>query len=297
MNATGEGPTRDRQHLGHASTNDQSPITDSHALVCDLGTVEYGEAWELQRRLQRQLIDARRADRPAPHVLLFVEHPPVYTLGPSGDPANVLLAEPALRARGASYFRTDRGGDVTFHGPGQIVAYPIVDLERVRYTDGSRGTDMHRYLRALEEAVIHTCAEYGVEAGRVGGRTGVWVGPDDRRTERKICAMGIRCSRWVTMHGLAFNVHTDTSWFDLIVPCGIADRGVTTLAAETGGEIDIAEVRGRLAGHLLEALGLEGMLVGTEHVSQLLPAPAAKQRPSLPSDPAICCYHPEPRGR
>jgi lipoyl(octanoyl) transferase len=226
--------------------------------------VEYGEAWELQRRLQRGLIAGRAHTEPPEHVLLFVEHPPVFTLGPSGDTANVLLAEPALRARGASFYRTDRGGDVTFHGPGQIVAYPIIDLERVRYGDGSRGTDMHRYLRALEEAVINTCAEYAVDAGRVAGRTGVWVGPDDRGPERKICAMGIRCSRWVTMHGLAFNVHTDTSWFDMIVPCGIADRGVTTLAAETGGEVDITEVRGRLAGHLLDALGLEGTTVDAD---------------------------------
>jgi len=150
----------------------------------------------------------------------------------------------------------DRGGDITFHGPGQLVVYPILDLDRLTYPDGGRGTDIHRYLRELEEAVIRTCADYGVEADRVDGRTGVWVGPDARGLERKICAMGIRCSRWVTMHGLAFNLNTDLGWFGHIVPCGIDDRGVTSLAHEVGRPVDDAEAAERLLTHLAARFGV-----------------------------------------
>jgi len=237
---------------------EETPAALDGAVVCDLGRMEYQEAWDLQRRLQSALIAARRAGAHTPHSILLVEHLPVFTIGPAGDDGNILLSEAALRERGATLVRTDRGGDVTFHGPGQIVAYPIIDLERIRYTDGSRGTDIHRYLRALEEAVAATCAEFGVNAGRIDGRTGVWVAADERGPERKICAMGIRCSRWVTMHGLALNVNTDLSWFDNIIPCGIADRDVTSLAAELGGAVDAGTVRDRLIGHLLGALGLAG---------------------------------------
>lgn len=209
--------------------------------VFRLGRVPYAEALAAQRQLQAGLVAARHgADGPA-HALLVVEHPPVFTLGASGDAANVLASGEALAARGANVVRTDRGGDVTFHGPGQIVAYPVLDLNRLAAPGGESLRDLHRFLRALEDAVVDVCACVGVVAGRVAGRTGVWVGPDARGPERKVCAMGIRCSRWVTMHGLALNVDTDLAWFDLIVPCGIADRGVTSLRREAAG-VDAAEV-------------------------------------------------------
>ncbi len=212
-------------------------ISRERIVVCDLGRTDYLPAWDLQRRVQQRLIRAKRGDPPEsiPHVLLLVEHPPVYTLGKSGDESNLLLSEDALVRHGASFHRIDRGGDVTFHGPGQIVGYPLLDLERFF-------TDVHRYLRMLEETIIRTCAEYGVKGGRVGGRTGVWIGPDDRGPERKICAMGIRCSRWVTMHGFALNVNTDLGYFSHIVPCGITDRDATSLSREVGREIDEGEV-------------------------------------------------------
>ena len=164
-----------------------------HLDVFRLGRVPYADALGAQRRLQAQLVAARHdADAPR-HALLIVEHDPVFTLGASGDLANVLLSEADLAARGATFARTDRGGDVTFHGPGQIVAYPILDLNRLQTPAGEPLRDLHRYLRALEDAVIRTCAGVGVAAGRVAGRTGVWVGPDARGAERKVCAMGIRC--------------------------------------------------------------------------------------------------------
>ncbi|HEX7072228.1 MAG TPA: lipoyl(octanoyl) transferase LipB [Rhodothermales bacterium] len=220
-------------------------------ILAHLGRIPYRPAWDLQKRLQARLIEARRtgeAER-LPHLLLFVEHPPVYTLGRNGNAANLLVSKAVLEERGAEFVHIDRGGDITFHGPGQLVGYPIIDLNRVF-------TDIHRYLRCLEEAVIRTLAEYGVSAGRVEGRTGVWVGPDERGPERKICALGVRCSRWVTMHGFAFNLNTDLSYFDLMIPCGIADRGVTSLARELGHAVDEAPVRERLAAHLSDVLGL-----------------------------------------
>jgi lipoyl(octanoyl) transferase len=225
--------------------------------VCHLGRVPYEPAWALQRRVHDRLIAAKRAGEaePPPHVLLFVEHPPVFTLGKNGHPTNLLADAGALAARGATFVPVDRGGDITYHGPGQIVGYPILDLDRLRYPDGRRGADIHRYLRELEEAVIRTCADYGLAAGQVSGRTGVWIGPDARGPDRKVCAFGVRCSRWVTMHGLALNVDPDLSYFDLIVPCGISDRGVTSLARELDRAVDPAEVTGRLLGHLATGFG------------------------------------------
>jgi lipoyl(octanoyl) transferase len=212
-----------------------------HVVVCDIGRIEYGIAWDLQKRIQQRLIDAKRADAPVapPHVLLLVEHPPVFTLGKSGSPSNLVWNEQALEDRGATFVHIDRGGDITFHGPGQIVGYPILDLERF-------DPDIHRYLRSLEETIIRTIADYGLVGARFKKRTGVWVGPDERGLERKICAFGIRCSRWVTMHGFALNVNTDLSFFSGIVPCGIADRGVTSLTEELRRMVDEAEVRERL---------------------------------------------------
>ncbi len=225
----------------------RQPVT-----VCHLGRVAYVPAWELQRQVQARLIAAKLQTPPLarPHVMLFVEHPPVYTLGKSGDPAHLLLDEAALAAHGATFERIDRGGDITYHGPGQLVGYPLLDLDRFF-------TDIHRYLRELEEAVLRTCADYGLHAGRVAGRTGVWIGPDEAGPERKICALGIRCSRWVTMHGFAFNLNTDLTYFDHIVPCGIDDRGVTSLARELGRPVEEAAVRARLLRHFADRFEAE----------------------------------------
>ncbi|OZC03007.1 lipoyl(octanoyl) transferase [Rubricoccus marinus] len=228
----------------------------------------YREAWDLQAALQSRLIEAKRGEQTdalPPHVLLLVEHPPVFTLGKSGDAANLLASGDALAARGATFVETDRGGDITFHGPGQVVAYPILDLDRLSNLEGEPMRDLHRFLREMEEAVIRTCADWNVVADRVPGRTGVWVGPDARGDERKVCAMGVRCSRWVTMHGLALNVTTDLDWFGLIVPCGIDDRGVTSLAREASGGgprshgdgVSPEVVSQQLVGHLAARLGLD----------------------------------------
>ncbi|MEM6646078.1 MAG: lipoyl(octanoyl) transferase LipB [Bacteroidota bacterium] len=219
-------------------------------MAVHLGRIAYEPAWALQREIQQRLIQAKRATPPEvlPHVLLMVEHPHVYTLGKSGNASNLLLSEQELADRGARYLPIDRGGDITYHGPGQLVGYPLLDLDLFF-------NDIHRYIRCLEDAVIRTCAAYGVVARRVDGRTGVWVGPDARGDERKICAIGIRCSRWVTMHGFAFNLNTDLSYFDHIVPCGISDRGVTSLAAEVGRAVDEQAVRERIAQHLAEVFG------------------------------------------
>ena len=221
-------------------------------VVCSLGRVPYESAWRLQEQVQEHLVAAKRATPPRtpPHVLLLLEHPHVYTLGKSGDAEHLLVSEKRLEALDATFHRIGRGGDVTYHGPGQLVGYPLLDLDRFF-------TDLGRYLRTLEDVIIRTCAEYGVEGGRVEGRTGVWIGPDDRGLERKICAMGVRCSRWVTMHGFAFNVTTDLDYFDHIVPCGIDDRGVTSLAVETGASVDVEAVRAPVVRHVAECFGAD----------------------------------------
>ena len=247
--------------IPHPSSLIPHPQLPQPADVYRLGRVPYRAAWALQTRLRDRLVAAKRAGPPdaerPPHAVLVVEHPPVFTLGTSASRANVLVAEAGLAARGAELVETDRGGDVTFHGPGQVVAYPVLDLDRLHTPEGARLRDLHRYLRELEEAVIRTCAEWGVGGTRVTGRTGVWIGPDGRGPERKVCAFGVRCSRWVTTHGLALNVETDLGWFDLVVPCGIADRGVTSLARETGGPVGPGAVADRLLAHLAHRLGLD----------------------------------------
>jgi lipoyl(octanoyl) transferase len=209
--------------------------------------------------VQERLIAAKRAEPPetVPHVLLLLEHPPVYTLGKSGDAENLLASEERLADLGAEFHRIGRGGDVTFHGPGQLVGYPLFDLDRFF-------TDLGRYLRTLEEVILRTCAEYGVTGTRVDGRTGVWVGPDERGLERKICAMGVRCSRWVTMHGFALNVTTDLAYFDHIVPCGIDDRGVTSLAEEADASVSVDDVRGPVTEHVADLFGAETTELGGE---------------------------------
>ena len=229
-----------------------SAASQNEIVVCALGRVPYERAWALQERVQERLIAAKRAEPPetVPHVLLLLEHPPVYTLGKSGDAENLLVSEERLEALGATFHRIGRGGDVTFHGPGQLVGYPLFDLDRFF-------TDLGRYLRALEEVILRTCAEYDVTGTRVDGRTGVWVGPDERGLERKICAMGVRCSRWVTMHGFALNVTTDLAYFDHIVPCGIDDRGVTSLAEEADASVSVDDVRRPVTEHVADLFGAE----------------------------------------
>ncbi|MFT3884516.1 MAG: lipoyl(octanoyl) transferase LipB [Flavobacteriales bacterium] len=224
----------------------------------DLGTIAYAEAWDLQKRLFQANIDRKLANRDKPEAeqvptedhLLFVEHPHVYTLGKSGKEAHLLLNEQGLREKGVQFFPIDRGGDITYHGPGQIVGYPIFDLDH-------HFTDIHRFLRTLEEAIIGTLEAYGIQAGRIDGLTGVWLDPADPLKARKICAFGIRASRWVTMHGFAFNVNTDLDFFRNIVPCGIADKGVTSMAQELGGPVDIEEVKQRLKLELADLFDVE----------------------------------------
>ncbi len=204
--------------------------------------MNYDSALTLQRQVQKRLIDAKLSSPPVhlPNVLLTVEHPPVFTIGKSGDRAHLLASTTELARKGATFVETDRGGDITFHGPGQLVGYPILDLDRFF-------TDIGRYLRTLESVIIRTCESYGIDVGRVAGRTGVWV-DSGSPAERKICAMGIRCSRWVTMHGFALNMNTELEFYDSIVPCGISDRGITSLAKELGRRVDEDEVRDRVIG-------------------------------------------------
>lgn len=207
----------------------------------DWGLVDYREAWDKQEQLFTGTVELKTANRtnntdvPTPNYLVFVEHPHVYTLGKSGKAENLLLDEQGLADKHASYYKINRGGDITYHGPGQIVGYPILDLDNFF-------TDIHLYLRILEEAIILTLKEYGIDAGRYPGYTGVWLDADNERA-RKICAMGVRCSRWVTMHGFAFNVNTDLDYFKNIVPCGIDDKDVTSMERELGKWIDIGEVK------------------------------------------------------
>jgi lipoyl(octanoyl) transferase len=219
-------------------------------LFTDWGLTDYQEAWDKQEDLLNKTVAIKTENRvnntqkPTPNHLVFCEHPHVYTLGKSGHPENLLLDEQGLRDKQATYYKINRGGDITYHGPGQIVGYPILDLDNFF-------TDIHLYLRTLEEAVILTLKDYGIEAGRYPGFTGVWLDADNEKA-RKICAMGVRCSRWVTMHGFAFNVNVDLDYFKNIVPCGIDDKAVTSLAKELGYQLDMDEVKGKLKNHIAE---------------------------------------------
>lgn len=201
--------------------------------VYRLLNADYAQTWALQKQLQHQLIEAKRNGyaHTLPHYLLLVEHPHVYTLGKSGSLNHLLLNNESLKEKGATFHQIDRGGDITYHGFGQLVGYPILDLDDFF-------TDIGKYLRNLEECIIQTCADFNVESKRVTGRTGVWLAANQHKPERKICAMGIKCSRWVTMHGFAFNLNTDLHFFDHIVPCGISDAGVTALNIEIEQEVD-----------------------------------------------------------
>ncbi|MCC5905169.1 MAG: lipoyl(octanoyl) transferase LipB [Balneolaceae bacterium] len=219
--------------------------------VYDFGSVPYRKMWDLQKKAQQRLIDQKKHyrdgiinERPVNDMLFFVEHPHVYTLGKSGDQAHLLRTLAELAEIDAEFIEIDRGGDITYHGPGQIVSYPILDLDR-------HFTDIHKYLRFLEEVVIRTCLDYGIEASRIEGLTGVWSNGE------KVCAMGIRCSRWVTMHGFALNVNTDLSYFSHIVPCGISNRQVTSLSALKGRKMNTKEVKKRILRHFADVFDVE----------------------------------------
>lgn len=230
----------------------------SKVIFEDWGTIPYQEAWDRQEALFKIKTDLKFANRqveepaqvlPENH-LVFCEHPHVYTLGKTGADANLLISDESLEKIGATYVHINRGGDITYHGPGQLVGYPILDLDQFF-------TDIHKYLRYLEEAIILTLAEYGIKGERYEGYTGVWLDADQPAKARKICAMGVRCSRWVTMHGFALNVNTDLAYFNHIVPCGISDKQVTSIAKETGSPVNLDEVKDKLKKHLANQFDME----------------------------------------
>lgn len=219
----------------------------------DLGLIDYKEAWDYQEELFKGIVDLKirirkgESTETTKNYLLFCEHPHVYTLGKSGSEENLLLNEHGLEENDASFYRINRGGDITYHGPGQLVAYPIFDLDHFF-------PDIHKYMRYLEEAVIKTLAELGIEGGRVEGLTGVWIEGDTPRA-RKICAMGVKSSRWVTMHGIGFNINSDLSYFSHIIPCGIEDKAVTSIERELGHKVNMKEVAEILKAKLAEQFG------------------------------------------
>ncbi|WP_273211895.1 lipoyl(octanoyl) transferase LipB [Runella zeae] len=224
----------------------------------DLGLIDYQQAWDYQEKLLAENVAIKsqnrqlslEAQKSTTNYLLFCQHPHVYTLGKSGHLENLLLTETQLQDVGATFHKINRGGDITYHGPGQLVGYPILDLEHFF-------TDIHRYMRTLEEAIILTCADYGLSAGRIDGLTGVWLDFETQQNPRKICAMGVKCSRWITMHGFAFNVNTDLAYFGHIVPCGISDKAVTSLQQELGRPLSMPEVSEKLKAHLQELFEME----------------------------------------
>jgi len=248
-------------------------------LFRDLGNMEYQHAWDLQEQLLKENVAVKTAIRnkqsaignpqsamavvesedtieneditlDTNHYLLFVEHPPVYTLGKSGDMSHVLISEEERASKGISFYNTNRGGDITFHGKEQLVGYPILDLDKFY-------TDLGRYLRSLEEVIILTMAEYGLKGERSPGETGVWLDASIPGKERKICAMGIRCSRWITMHGFAFNINTDLNYFNYIIPCGIQNKQVTSLERELGHKVDMNEVKERVKRNFEKVFAVE----------------------------------------
>ena len=222
----------------------------------NLGLIDYQTAWDYQEKLHAEIVAIKLENRNlspenqilTPNYLLFCEHPNVYTMGKSGKPEHLLLDEKGLEKYEAKYYKINRGGDITYHGKGQLVGYPILDLENFF-------TDIHRYMRSMEEAVIRTCADFGIAAGRIEGLTGVWIDHVEQRNAarnnpRKICAMGVKASRWVTMHGFALNVNTDLSYFKHIIPCGIDDKAVTSMEKEVGKKVDFQEVSDKMLSHL-----------------------------------------------
>ena len=221
----------------------------------DLGLIDYKKCWDFQEELFTEILKVKSYNRKekkkvdTKNHLIFCEHPHVYTLGKSGDEKNLLVNEDYLKSRGATFYKINRGGDITYHGPGQIVGYPILDLDNFF-------TDIHKYLRLLEESIILTLREYGLEAKRSKGETGVWFDVG-KKTARKICAFGVKSSRWVTMHGFAFNISSDLSYFNNIIPCGIADKTVTSLEKELGYKVEEEVVKERLKCHLVKLFEME----------------------------------------
>jgi len=226
--------------------------------------MDYATAWKYQTRLYDSLLAIKAANRNLPeneqrqtsNYLLFCEHPHVFTLGKSGDEKNLLVKPEALADMGATFHHINRGGDITYHGPGQIVVYPVIDLENFF-------TDIHRYMRTLEESVILTLKDFGISSGRIAGLTGVWLGEGTQA--RKICALGVKTSRWVTLHGLAFNVNADLNYFRYIVPCGIADKPVTSMQKELGKEMNVEEVSVVLERHLINLFGFNPVSTNRNH--------------------------------
>lgn len=224
----------------------------------DLQNISYKAAWEEQEKYFNAIIAEKVKNRnlpeaeqtETPNYLFFCEHPHVYTLGKSGSIDNLLLNESQLAEKEIEFHKTNRGGDITYHGPEQIVGYPVLDLDNFF-------TDIHLYMRNLEEVIIRTLSEYGIEAGRYPGYTGVWLDADDDTKARKICAMGVKCSRWVTMHGWAFNVNADLDYFNYIIPCGIKDKDVTSMQRELGRKVDTSEVKNKLLKHFADVFSCQ----------------------------------------
>ncbi|HET9278032.1 MAG TPA: lipoyl(octanoyl) transferase LipB [Flavitalea sp.] len=243
-------------------------MNDQQIIYQDLGILEYQQAWDYQEELLNSNVQIKSAARTSQlkgkdintglpeadntgttNYLLFVEHPPVYTLGKSGHDENLLISEEERTAKGIQFFKINRGGDITFHGPGQVVGYPILDLEKFY-------TDIGRYLRNIEEVIILTLAEYGLDGQRSPGETGVWLDPNVRGKERKICAIGVRCSRWITMHGFALNVNTDLDYFNYIIPCGIQNKKVTSIQNELGKLVSMSEVKEKVRRNFAQVFGV-----------------------------------------
>jgi lipoyl(octanoyl) transferase len=222
----------------------------------DLGLMDYKQAWDYQTTLFQSILDVKTANRNnnsnliTHNYLLFCEHPHVYTLGKSGDEQNLLLKKEDLHTIDATYYHINRGGDITYHGPGQLVVYPVIDLENFF-------TDIHKYMRLLEEVVIQTLEEFGIKSGRINGLTGVWLDYENEKQARKICALGVKTSRWVTMHGLAFNVNANLNYFANIVPCGIADKAVTSMEKELSAIQDFVLVKTVLKKKLVNVFEME----------------------------------------
>ena len=223
-----------------------------------LGLVDYKKAWDYQVDIFNKILAVKSGNRTLPETeqkatdnfVIFCEHPHVFTLGKSGDEKNLLIPKEDLDSIQATYYHINRGGDITYHGPGQIVWYPVIDMENFF-------TDIHRYMRVMEEAVIQTLEEYDIPSGRIAGLTGVWVDPTDSQYARKICALGVKTSRWVTMHGFAFNINTDLRYFDYIIPCGIKEKAVTSMEKELGKKLDMKEVQNILKEKLGQQFGME----------------------------------------
>ncbi|NJN26804.1 MAG: lipoyl(octanoyl) transferase LipB [Cyclobacteriaceae bacterium] len=235
-------------------------IKNKKVIFQNLGLVDYQKAWDYQETLFRGLVEQKLQNRELPdhqqqktaNYLLFCEHPHVYTLGKSGKQEHLLLDAAGLKQKEATYYKINRGGDITYHGPGQLVGYPIFDLDNFF-------TDIHKYLRYLEEAIILTLQEYGIAAGRIEGMTGVWLDHIDKRSPRKICAIGVKTSRWVTMHGFAFNVNANLAYFNNIIPCGISDKAVTSLDKELGKFVEMKVVAAKVMRHLAAIFEFESI--------------------------------------